>query len=145
MHFCLLGMLLEDCPQKKLFAYFRESISKGELVQMDQSNQYSVAFSYHPVFIDCSRDQLKVIKPVFIRYLLGVENLASRFNLLVNNLDSLTRNMLLCVGDKIDVTMEQYAIPTAAVIRYKGKLPRKHGIVFGVEILVSHSVNILMR
>ena len=136
-------MLLEDCPQKKLFAYFRGNINKGELVQIDESYQWSIVFSNPPVFIDCQRDQLKFVKPIFIKYLLAVENLASRFNLFINNLNSLMRNMLLGVGDKIDVTMEQYAIPTSAVVRYKGKLPRKLGIVFGIEILVSQSVNIL--
>ena len=137
-------MLLEDCPQKKLFAYFRENISKGELVQMDQSDQWSVVFSYPSVVIDCQKDQLKFIKPVFVQYLLAVENLASRFDLFINNINSLTRNMLLGVGDKIDVIVEQYAIPAAAVVRYKGKLPRKRGIIFGIEILVSHSANILL-
>ena len=143
MHF-LLGMILEDCPQKKLFAYFRENISKGELVQMDQSDQWSVVFSYPSVVIDCQKDQLKFIKPVFVQYLLAVENLASRFNLFINNINLLTRNILLGVGDKVDVTMEQYAIPAAAVVRYKGNLPRKRGIIFGIEILVSHSANILL-
>ena len=51
-------MLSEDCPQKKLFAYFRENISKGELVQLDQFDQWSVVFSYPSVVIDCQKDQL---------------------------------------------------------------------------------------
>ena len=137
--FCLLtGMLSEDCPQKKkLLAYFRGSISKGELIQMDQSKQWMIAYSNPPVFIDCQIDQLKFVKPVFIEYLLAVENLASRFHLFINNINSLTRNMLLGIGDKVDVIMEQYAIPTAAIVRYKGKLPTKHGTLFGIEILVS--------
>ena len=104
---------------------------------MDQSKQWMIAYSKPPVFIDCHGDQLKSVKPVFVEYLLAVENLASRFNLFINNINSLTRNILLGVGDKIDVTMEQYAIPAAAVVRYKGKLPPKHGILFGIEILVS--------
>ena len=146
MLYCLVivAMLSEDCPQKKFFAYFRESISKGELMEPDQSNykQWIIAYSNPPVIIDCEIDQLKFVKPVFVEYLLAVENLASRLNLFVNNLDSLTRNILLGVGDKVDVTMEQYAIPTTAVVRYKGKLPTKHGIVFGIEILVSYSASI---
>ena len=137
--FCLIAMLLEDCPQKKLFAYFRGNISKGVLIQIAESDQWMVAYSDPPVFIDCLEDQLKVVKPMFVQYLLAVENLASRFNLFINNINSLTRNVLLNVGDKVDVTMEQYTIPATAVIRYKGNLPGKSGIVFGIEILVSHS------
>ena len=139
MLFYLIGMLSEDCPQKKLFAYFRENINKGELVEMAISNQWMIAYSDPPVFIDCLEDQLKVVKPMFVQYLLAVENLASRFNLFINNINLLTRNVLLDVGDKVDVTMEQYKIPATAVIRYKGNLPGKSGIVFGIEILVSHS------
>ena len=143
MLFCLAitAMLSEDCPQKKLLAYFRGSISKGELIQMDQSKQWMIAYSNSPVSIDCQIDQLKFVKPVFVQYLLAVENLASRFNLFVNNLDSLTRNILLDVGDEVDIIMKQYAIPTTAIVRYKGNLPTKHGILFGIEILVSFSAS----
>ena len=132
-----IAILSEDCPPKKMLAYFRENICKGELVQMDQSKQWMIAYSNPPVFINCHSDQLKYVKPVFVEYLLAVENLASRFNLFINNINSLARNILLDVGDKVDVIMEQYAIPAAAVIRYKGKLPTKHGMLFGIEILVS--------
>ena len=149
MLYCLVivAMLSEDRPQKKLFAYFRESINKGELMKLDQSNykQWIIAYSNPPVIIDCQIDQLKFVKPVFVEYLLAVENLTSRFNLFVNNLDSLTRNILLDVRDKVDVTMEQYAIPIAAVVRYKGKLPKKHGAVFGIEILVSYNASIYVH
>ena len=131
-------MLLEDCPPKKRFAYFRENICKGELVQIDQSEQWMIAYSNPPVFIDCHSDQLKFINKAFVEYLLAVENLASRFNLFINNINSLTRNISLGVGDKVDVIMEKYAIPATAVVRYKGKLPTKHGILFGIEILVSY-------
>ena len=139
MLFCFLAMLSEDCPRKELFAYFRENIRKGELVQMAKSNQWMVAYSNPPVLIDCQKYQLKFVKPMFVEYLLAVENLLSRFNLFINNLNSLTRNMLLDVGDEVDVTMEQYTIPATAVIKYKGNLPGKSGIVFGIKILVSHS------
>ena len=139
MLFCLLGMLSKDCPRKELFAYFRENIHKGELVQLAKSDQWMVAYSNPPVFIDCQKDQLKFVKPMFVQYLLAVENLSSRFNLFINNLNSLTRNMLLDVGDKVDVIMDQYTIPPTAVIKYKGNLPGKSGIVFGIKILVSHS------
>ena len=144
MLFCLaiIAMLSEDCPQKKLLAYFRGNISKGELIQMDQSKQWMIAYSNTPVFPDCQIDQLKFVKPEFVEYLLAVENLASRFNIFINNLDSLTRNILLGVGDKVDVIMKQYAIPTAAIVKYKGKLPTKHGILFGIEILVSFSASL---
>ena len=132
-------MLLEDCPQKKLFAYFRGNISKGELVQMGKPDQWMVAYSDPPVIIDCLEDQLKYVKPIFVQCLLAVENLASRFDLFINNINSLTRDVLLDVGDKVDVKMEQYTIPANAVVRYKGNLPGKSGIVFGIEILVSHN------
>ena len=105
---------------------------------MDQSKQWMIAYSKPPVFIDCYSDQLKFVKPVFVEYLLAVENLASRFNLFINDINSLTRNILLSVGDKVDVIMEKYAIPATAIVKYKGKLPTKHGIFFGIEILVSY-------
>ena len=137
MHFSLLAMLLEDCPQKKTFAYFRGHISKGELVQMTTSDKWIVAYSDPPVLIDCRMDQLKFVKPLFVQYLLAVENLVSRYNIFINYSNTLAKNVLLDVGDKVDVILEHQIIPTAAVVRYKGDLPRKSGTFFGIEILVS--------
>ena len=130
-------MLLEDSSYKKTFAYFRGRISKGELVKMHKSNQWIVAYSNPPIFIDCQKDQLKIVNPKFTPYLLAVENLYSRYDLFINKLDSLTKYMLLNVGGKVDVILEQYPVPSSAVVRYKGELPTKKGVFFGVEILVS--------
>ena len=130
-------MLLEDCPQKRSFAYFRGNVHKGELIQLDKSDQWMVAYSNPPVFIDCHIDQLKIVKPSFVQYLVAVKNLASRFNLFTNNFNSFTKNVSLDVGDKVDVTVDQHAIPIAAIVRYKGNLPGETGIKFGIEILVS--------
>ena len=132
----IIGMLLEDCSYKKTFAYFRGRISKGELVKM-LFNQWIVAYSIPPIFIDCQKDQLKNVNPKFTPYLLAVENLYSRYDLFINKLNSLAKCMLLNVGDKVDVMLEQCVVPASAVIRYKGQIPRKKGIFFGVELLVS--------
>ena len=130
-------MLLEDCPQKRSFAYFRENVHKGELIQFDKSDLWMVAYSNPPVFIDCHMDQLKIVKSTYVQYLVAVESLASRFNLFTNNFNSFTKNVLLNVGDKVDVTVSQHTIPAAAIVRYRGNLPGKRGINFDIEILVS--------
>ena len=131
-------MLLEDSPPKRTFAYFRGRISRGELVQMIKPSQWIVAYSSPPVFIDCQKDQVKIINPCFLPYLLAVENSISRYDLFINKLDFLTHCIFQNVGDKVDVILEPNIIPSAAVIRYKGKIPNKRGIFFGVEILVSY-------
>ena len=130
-------MLLEDCPQKRSFAYLRGNVRKGELVQIDKANQWMVAFSNPPVLIDCHMNQLKIVRSRFVQYLVAVENLASRFNLFTNNFNSFAKNILLNVGDRVDVTIDQHTVPVAAIVRYKGSLPGKKGIKFGIEILVS--------
>lgn len=130
-------MLLEDSPRKKTFTYFRGHISRGELVRMTRSYQWIVAYSQPPIFIDCQEHQVKVVNPQLVPYLLAVDNLISRHNLYINKLDSLRKYALLNIGDKIDVMLELNAIPSAAIIRYKGSLPSKNGIFFGVELLVS--------
>ena len=133
-------MLLEDSLQKRSLAnLIRGRISKGELVHMTKSNQWSVAYSDPPNFVDFQMNQAKLVKPQLVPYLLAVENLFSRYNLF-NKRDSLVKCMLLNVGDKVDVTLEQQIIPSAAIIRYKGEIPKKRGIFYGVEILVSQYV-----
>ena len=131
-------MLLENCPQKKTFAYFRGHISKGELIHKNESLQWIVAYANPTIFVDCQINQLKFVKPLFIPYLLAVEDLVSRYNLFISNLNSLTKNVSLNVGDQVDVMLEQQVIPAAAIVRYKGNLPGKNSTFFGVEILVSH-------
>ena len=133
----LLAMLLEDCPQKRSFASFRQNVHKGELVQLYKSDLWMVAYSSPPVLIDCDVNQLKPVKSTFVLYLVAVENLASRFNLFINDFNSFKKNVLLDVGGKVDVTVDQHTIPVAAIVRYKGNLPGKSGIKFGIEILVS--------
>ena len=134
---CLIEILLEDSPPKKTFAYLRERISKGELVIMTKSDQCIVAYSNTLTFVDCQKDQVKAVNPTCIPYLLAVANSISRYNVYINKQDLLKKCVLLNVGDKVHVILEQYAIPSTAVIKYKGKLSRKRGIFFGVEILVS--------
>ena len=133
----LLEILLEDCSQKRSFAYFRGNVCKGELVQINKANQWMVAFSNPPVLIDCYMNQLKIVRSPFVQYLVAVENLASRLNLFTKNFDSFAKNISLNVGDRVDVTIDQHTVPVAAIVRYKGSLPRKRGIKFGIEILVS--------
>ena len=133
-------MLIEDSFQKKSFASLRGRVSKGELVQQTKPNQWMVVYSDPPIFIDFQKNQAKIVKPKFVSYLLGIETLISRYTFFINKQDSLIKCMLLNVGDKVDVMLEKHAIPSAAIVRYKGKLPRKRGIFFGVEILVSQYV-----
>ena len=137
---CLIDMLIEDSLQKRSLANLRGRVSKGELVQMTKPNQWTVVYSDPPIFIDFQRNQAKIVIPKFVSYLLAIETLISRYTFFINKKDSLIKCMLLNVGDKVDVILEQHVIPSAAIVRYKGELPRKRGIFFGVEILVSQCV-----
>ena len=143
-------MLLKDTSEKKSFISYLLSkyliIKKGELMRKTVTDQWIVAYSEAPTIVDCQEDQIKIVDPVFVPYLLAVENLNSRFNLFINEVNSLSNNVLLSVGDKVDVMMEQQAIPTAALVKYKGSLPGRKGIFFGIEILVSqkHIIIILI-
>ena len=141
--FYSIGMLLEDCLQKKAFARFRERVSKGELIEMDKPNHWIVAYSEPLIFVDCREDQVKIVEPLFVPFLLAVKNLDSRYNLFINELNSLEKNVLLNLEDEVDILMEQQAIPTAGIVKYKGDLPGKIGIFFGIEILVSQSLHYL--
>ena len=138
--FYSLGMLLENCLKKGAFGIFREHVSKGELLEKIKFNQWTIAYSEHLIYVDCQENQVKNVDPLFVPYLLAVENLHSRYNLFINELNSLKKYVLLSIGDKVDVLMEQQSIPTAGVVKYKGNLPRKNGIFFGIEILVSQSL-----
>ena len=132
------GMLMEDCPPKKTFAYFRENISKGELVQLTKSDQWIVVSSIlHNTSVNCQKSQTKFINRSFIPYLLAVTNALLRYYLFIHNTNSLALNVLLNIGDKVNVILEQYSSPSEAVVRYKGTLPTKRGVFFGIEILVS--------
>ena len=135
-------MLLQDSFQKTwLFSIFRKCVSKGEFVKWIESDKWIVANSKPPIFIDCQRDQVGHVNPVFVPYLLAVEDLNSRCNLFVNELNSLSNNVFLEVGDKVDVMIEQQVIPTTGVVRYIGELPGKKGNYFGIEIMVSQYYN----
>ena len=131
-------MLLEDCRQKRAFAVFRERVSKGELLELHSNNQWIVIYSEPPIFVDFEENQVTNVEYLLTPYLLAVENLNSRYNLFINKFNLLKNNALLKVGDKVDVLMEQQVIPTAGIVKYKGGLPGKYGIFFGIEILVSH-------
>ena len=139
--FCSLGMLLEDCLQKIAFARFGEHVCKGELIEKNKYNQWIVAYSEPPISVDYQEDQVKIVEPLFVPFLLAVNNLDSRYNLFINERNSLEKNVLLNLGDKVDVLMEQQAIPTAGIVKYKGNLPGENGIFFGIEILVSQSIH----
>ena len=135
-------MLLQDSFQKTwLFSIFRKLVSKGEFVKRIKSDQWIVANSEPPIFIDCQEDQVGFVDQVFVPYLLAVKDLNSRCNLFVNELNSLSNNVSLEVGDKVDVMMEQQLIPTTGVVRYIGELPGKKGNHFGIEIMVSQYYN----
>ena len=133
-------MLLEDSLLKRSLATLWGRISKGELLQMTKLDQWIVVYSDPPIFVDIQRNQAKTVKQKFVPYLLAIENVISRYNLFINKQDSLIKCILLNVGDKVDVILEQHDIPSAAVVRYKGELPRKKSIFFGVEILVSKCI-----
>ena len=139
--FCSLGMLLEGCLQKIAFASFREHVCKGELIEKNKYNQWIVAYSELPISVDCQEDQVKIVEPLFVPFLLAVKDLDSRYNLFINECNSLEKNVLLNLGDKVDVLMEQEVIPTAGIVKYKGNLPGENGIFFGIEILVSQSLH----
>ena len=124
---------------------FREHVSKGELLDNYEMNYWIVAYSEPPIFVDCQENQVKTVNPVFVPYLLAVKNLDSRYNLFINDLKSLENNILLNVGDKVDVLMEQQVIPTAGIVKYKGSLPGKIGIFFGIEIMVSQLLHYLHK
>ena len=132
-------MLLEDSLQiKRGFAIFSKHIRKGELIQIDDLGQWVVLNSVPPIFLECQEDQRRHVYSEFVLYLLAVENLDSRYNLLINEHNSLENNVSLKVGDKVDVIMEQQIIPTSGLVRYIGDLSGKKGTFFGIEIMVSH-------
>ena len=132
-------MLLEDSLQKKrVFALFSKRLKKGELIKRINYNQWIIVDSEPHIFVDCQWDQIREVNETFVPYLLAVENLDSRYNLLINEYNSLRNNQLLEVGDNVDVLMEQQVIPTSGVVRYIGDLTGKKGIFFGIEIVVSH-------
>ena len=139
--FCSLGMLLEDCLQKIALASFQKLVCKGELIEKNKYNQWIVAYSEPLITVDCQEDQVKIVEPLFVLFLLAVNDLDSRYNLFINELKSLEKNVSLNLGDKVDVQMEQQAIPTAGKVKYRGNLPGKNGIFFGIEILVSQSLH----
>ena len=127
-------MLLESV----FWLYFWEGVSKGQLIKENKANEWTVADSKTPITVNCQESQVKIVDPLFVPYLSAVENLDSRYNLFNNELNSLEKNVLLNVGDKVDVLMEQQVIPTAGIVKYIGNLPKRNGIFFGIEILVSH-------
>ena len=133
-------MLLEDSLLKRSLTTLWGRVSKGELLQITKSNRWMVFYSDPPIFVDTQINKVKIVKQKFVPYLLAIENVISRYNLFINKQDALIKRMLLNVGDKVDVILEQHDIPSAAVVRYKGELPRKRGVFFGVEILVSKCV-----
>ena len=137
IHSYLVTMLLEDSPQKKTLSYFREPVRKGELIQMNKSAQWIVAYSNPPIVVDCQERQVKVVDPPLVPYLLAVENLHSRYNLYINKLDFLKKCTLLSIGDNVDVMLKQNEVPSLAIVKYKGNVHRKNGIFFGLELLVS--------
>ena len=136
-------MLLEDAFQKKVFASIRgRVVGKGELLHFTWPDHWMVAFSYPPIIVDCQKNKVKFVQSMFVPYLLAVKNLASRYELFVEKLASLTKIVSLHIGDSVDVILEQDVIPTSAMLRYKGNLSEKHSIYFGIEILVSHLIKL---
>ena len=130
---------MEDSHQKKKgFALFSKRVRKGELIQITESNQWIIAFSEPPVFVDCQKNQVKFMDTLYVPYLLAIENLVSRYNLFINEYNSLTNNVLLNAWDKVDVMIKQQVIPTSGIVKYKGNLPGKSGVYFGIEIMVSY-------
>ena len=145
-------MLLEDSSQTSQKTWYfshifssKHIIRKGELIQKTESDQWVTAYSESPISIDCRENHIKFVDPVFVPYLLAVENLNSRYNLFINELNSLSHNVLLNVGDKVDVMIEQQVIPTAGTVKYIGNLPGKKGIFFGIEITVSQNYTIYVN
>ena len=67
---CSLGMLLEDCLQNIAFASFREHVCKGELIEKKKYNQWIVAYSEPLISVDCQDDQVKIVEPLFVPFLL---------------------------------------------------------------------------
>ena len=134
-------MLLEDALQKKrAFTLFSKRIRKGELIQTDDIaiDEWFIVNSVPPIYVECREDQRRHVYLNFVPYLLAVENLDSRYNLLINEHSSLENNISLKVGDRVDVMMEQQIIPTSGLVRYIGDLRGKKGTFFGIEIMVSH-------
>ena len=135
-------MLLENsCKKRSYFATwfwtYQEDVSKGQLIKENKPNEWTIAHSKPPIYVNCQESQVKIVDPLCYPYLLAVENLCSRYNLFVNDLHSLEKNVSLNVGDKVEVFMEQEVIPTAGIVKYKGNLPNRNGFYFGIEILVS--------
>ena len=136
-------MLLEDCVQKKVFASFRNLVSKGEILYLSKTDGWYVHNTYpNPrLYVNCCKNQVKHVQLDYIHFLLAITDLNSRYDLFINKTEVLAANALHTIGDEVEVRLENEVIPVSAVIRYIGPLRKKKGTYFGVEILVSKCVS----
>ena len=114
-------------------------INKGELLQLTVTEQWILRRPGHttPVLVDCKDNQVKLVPSTFIPFLIAIKDVKSRYNLFTDKLNLLAKNVLLSIGDKVEVRLEQETIPATGVIKYIGTLKNEQGTYFGIEILVS--------
>ena len=133
-------ILLKNCLQKRSFANVRSlDIKKGELLQLTVTEQWSLHRPGHatPVLVDCKDNQVKCVPSTFVPFLAAIKDVQSRYNLFTDKLNLLTKNVLLSIGDKVEVRLEQETVPATGVIKYIGTLKNEPGTYFGIEIVVS--------
>ena len=138
-------MLLEDCLQKRTFATLRDSVNRGELLHSSNTDGWYVHNSIPRLHVNCEKEQLKHVHHLYVKFLLAITDLNSRYNLFINKPELFVTITSLTIGDEVEVRLESELIPVAAAIRYIGPLDHgKVGTYFGVEILVSGYVLCIM-
>ena len=133
-------MLLEDYIyiQKKTFASHRKLVSRGELLHLSKFNGWYVHNSNPRLYVNCEKEKLKHVHHLYVKFLLAITDLNSRYNLFSNKPELFVTITSLTIGDEVEVRLESELIPVAAAIRYTGPLDHgKVGTYFGIEILVS--------
>jgi len=130
-------MTIEECSQKAFF--FRKSIPKGEIVRRNDSKT-SWCLNANPVIeVSCQLNHLVKIPSSVAPYLIAIADPRIQYDLFVNNQIVLNKIITTAIGDKVNVLVEDCGntIAVEAKMQYKGDLPDMTGHYFGVELLVS--------
>ena len=154
-------ILLEDTNAHKLLnkqnrgilSVAHEHILKGSLLvelaeaEIRESYQHFTSpvnykkYSDDSVKLYCKPEQVLQLNYQQFSLLLGVKSAFDRFKALSN----LSWVEKLAVGFGVKVSIATIPIPVKGIIRYVGALPGEDGTKFGIELLVSIYVSIIIR
>jgi len=140
-------MLVRDCLQKVLFSALRDlTVPKGEIVRRSDDNiSWCVVLNpSNEVF--CQQKDLKIMSRKISSFLVAISDPNVRLDLFVNKRNILNKALELTVGDQATVLVDDDTNTSItaiikAVIRYIGPLPGMTGSYFGIELLVSVTLN----